>query len=64
MSRKKKLSEAELARFVRAYRRKKRPGHDPNDRAYDRKVVDLIRRMSPEELGALLTGDDEDQAAL
>jgi hypothetical protein len=59
MSRRKKLSEADLALFVRAYQRKRQPGRDPNDRAYDRKVVDMIRRMSAEELDALLSADDD-----
>ncbi len=60
MSRRTKLSEAELAQFLRAYRRKRRPGHDPNDRAYEREVVDLLRRMDPQELDALLSGDDDE----
>jgi hypothetical protein len=54
------LSEDEIARFLRAYRRKRQPGHDPNDRVYDREVVDLIRRMTPEELDTLLNGGEEE----
>jgi len=36
-----------------------RPSHDhqPNDRIYERDVVELIRRIEPEELDALLSGE-------
>jgi hypothetical protein len=39
---------------MKLYRRKKVRGLDPNDRHYDRKVEQLIKRMSPTELDRLL----------
>ena len=61
MARPRKLTEHELAAFLQQYKRKRRPGFDPNDRRYDHKIQELIRRMSPEELDALMHGDEEDQ---
>jgi len=43
-----------LAAFVKKYARKAYPGHDPNDRTYDREVEKLIRKMKPEDLDRLL----------
>jgi hypothetical protein len=43
-------------RFMKLYRRKKVRGLDPKDRQYDRKVEQLIRRMSPAGLDRLLRG--------
>jgi hypothetical protein len=45
-------------RFMKLYRRKKVRGLDPNDRQYDRKVEQLIKRMSPAELDRLLHGGE------
>ena len=52
---------ADVQLFVRRYGRKARAGGlDPNDRDYDRRVENRIRRMSPEDLDALLrAGEDE-----
>jgi hypothetical protein len=44
---------------MRQYGRKAHPGHDPNDRGYDRKMEHLVKHMDPEELDDLLHGDDE-----
>jgi hypothetical protein len=52
---------ADLGRFMRQYQRKRAQGIDPNDRTYDRKLEELIKRMPPEELDRLLH-DDEDEA--
>lgn len=52
--RKKKRLAGELAAFVRQYRRKAHPKWDPNDRGYDRKLEEKIKRMKPEELDAML----------
>ena len=58
--RKRRLS-GKLAKFVQQYARKrgnhKGGGHDPNDRGYDRKIEEKMKRMDPEELDALLNGD-------
>jgi hypothetical protein len=34
------------------------PGHDPNDRRYDREVERRVKRMDPEELDAMMRGED------
>ena len=46
-----------LAVFVKKYARKHYPGHDPNDRSYDREIEKLVRKMKPEELSRLLNED-------
>jgi hypothetical protein len=47
--------------FLQQYERKKRPGKgEPNDRKYDRSIEDAVKRMDPEELDALVRGDDSD----
>jgi hypothetical protein len=45
---------------MQQYERKKRPGQgEPNDRKYDRKLEDAVKRMDPEELEALLRGETD-----
>jgi len=51
--RKKKLA-GDLAAFLRSYRRKAPRGGEPNDRGYDRELEAKLKRMSPEELDALM----------
>jgi hypothetical protein len=46
----------ELGTFMRQYGRKAHPGHDPNDRRYDRGVERLVKQMDPVELDSLLYG--------
>jgi hypothetical protein len=43
---------------MRQYRRKAEHDHDPNDRGYDREVERRIKRMDPQELDALLRGEE------
>jgi hypothetical protein len=51
---------AVLQLFVKQYARKAQKGVEPNDRRYDRKIEERVRRMSPEQLDALLRdGEDE-----
>ena len=58
----KKKIKAEYGVFVKRYARKKpKNGHDPNDRNYDRKLEEIIKRMKPEELAELLNDDEDDQ---
>lgn len=47
--------------FVQRYGRKARTGGlDPNDRNYDHRVEDAVRRMKPEQFDALIrNGEDE-----
>ena len=33
-------------------------GWDPNDRSYDRKLEEKMKRLSPEDLSDLLSGED------
>jgi hypothetical protein len=59
MSQRRRRLVGELGTFMRQYGRKAHPGHDPNDRGYDRKMEHLAKHMDPEELDDLLHGDDE-----
>jgi hypothetical protein len=53
--RKKERLRADLGLFMRQYKRKAcKNGPDPNDRQYDRKLEQRIKRMKPEELDDLL----------
>lgn len=55
----KKKIKAEYGRFIQQYARKKsKKGYDPNDRAYDRKLEEKLKRMKPEAIQELLDGDD------
>ena len=56
-SRKKMRLAGELGCFAQKYARKAHAGHDPNDRGYDRRVESAMRRLRPEELSALLSGE-------
>lgn len=49
---------AQLGRFVQQYGRKAAKGRDPNDRGYDRKLEEKIKRLSPEDLSDLLSAED------
>jgi len=46
--------------FVKKYARKSKGinGFDPNDRNYDRKLEERIKKMNPEKLFELLDEDD------
>jgi len=61
MAKPRKLTEDELAIFLRQYKRKRQPGHDPNDRRFDHEIQQAIRRMSPEELDVLMHGDEDEE---
>jgi hypothetical protein len=43
---------------MRQYLRKNEHGHDPNDRGYDRELERMIKQTDPQELDALLRGED------
>lgn len=56
----KKKIKAEYGVFAQRYARKKsKNGGDPNDRNYDRKLEEKLKRMKPEKLAEILN-DDED----
>jgi hypothetical protein len=48
-----------LGQFLHVYGRKAQKGVEPNDRQYDRKIEELMKHLSPEELSELISGDDE-----
>lgn len=48
----------ELGRFAQQYARRAHKGWDPNDRSYDRKIEEKMKRLPPEELSGLLSGDN------
>lgn len=55
-----KIESDHLHVFLQEYARKAQPGRDPNDRQYDRKLEDKIKRMKPQVLDRLLRNGDED----
>ena len=54
------LKAEEIIRFVQQYARKAQKREDPNDRVYDRKIEQDIKRMRPEDLDALLRHGEDD----
>jgi hypothetical protein len=48
-----------LPAFLREYARTSRREGDPNDRQYDRKLEQEIKRMDPQDLDAMLRDEDE-----
>ena len=45
--------------FLKQYARKKsKNGFDPNDRCYNRKFEEKLKRMKPEEIQELIDDDD------
>ena len=58
MSRRKQRRAAEVPTFMKRYMRKRPLRGEPNDRKYDRKVEELVKRMEPVALDALLRGDE------
>ncbi len=60
MGYRKQRLKAELGSFLRLYGRKADRNHDPNDRHYSRRLERQIKRMPPEELDAIMRGEDED----
>jgi hypothetical protein len=57
MSRRTNKLSAELSAFVQQYKRKAQRGVEPNDRGYSREAEELMKRLSPEELSALLNAE-------
>lgn len=49
----------DLQLFVKKIGRKAHAGHDPNDRQYDRDIARKLRQIPPQELDALLRGEDD-----
>ena len=62
VSRRQKRLGVEVFQFLDQYGRKKRPGSgEPNDRKYDRKIENTVKRMDPQELDELLRDDPADE---
>jgi len=60
VNRRRQWLKENLPAFLREYgRTSRRPDSDPNDRHYDRKLEQEIKRMDPRDLDALLRDDDE-----
>ena len=55
---KQRLANA-TATYLRQIGRKAQKGAEPNDRAYDRKLDDKLKRMRPEDVDALFRGEDD-----
>ncbi len=53
----KKKIKAEYRSFLKQYARKHKNSPDPNDRHYDRKLEEKIKRMKPADLCSLLDDD-------
>ncbi|NHZ79798.1 hypothetical protein F2P44_10995 [Massilia sp. CCM 8695] len=53
----------ELGRFVQQYARKAHKQRDPNDRKYDRKLEEKMKRLSSEELSEMLSGEGVEPVA-
>jgi hypothetical protein len=58
---KKGRMERRFGAFMRLYQRKAQRGIEPNDRRYDHKLEQQIKRLRPEELSDLLSGDAADE---
>ena len=48
-----------LGTFLQQYQRKAQRGVEPNDRHYDRNLEAKLKRMKPEDLGRLMSVDDD-----
>ena len=59
MSKRGKKLALELGVFLKQYARKANRNIDPNDRNYDRKIEQMVKRMDPEELDRLMREDFE-----
>ncbi|AEM51637.1 hypothetical protein [Stenotrophomonas maltophilia] len=58
-SRKDRIAQ-EIGLFMQQYARKAQRHTEPNDRPYDRKLKERLKRLPPEELGRLLSGEEDD----
>lgn len=52
-----------LGTFLQQYQRKAQRGVEPNDRQYDRNLEAKLKRMKAEDLGRLMTDDDDSAGA-
>jgi hypothetical protein len=57
---KKRRLIATTARYLRQIGRKAQKGEEPNDRRFDRKLDEKLKRMRPEDVDALFRGGDDE----
>ena len=57
INRRKQMLAEELGSFVQKYGRKAQKGVEPNDRRYSAEIEERVKRLPPEELSELLSGD-------
>jgi len=55
-----KALASRIGEFLRLYGRKAQRGTEPNDRRYDRKLEQRLKRMKPIDVSALISGSDDD----
>jgi hypothetical protein len=60
MSKRRQKLKSQIGTFMHQYQRKAGPAGDPNDRDYDRRLEEKLKRMSPEEFDALINDTDEE----
>jgi hypothetical protein len=53
-----------IGAFLQQYRRRAQKGQEPNDRRYDPKIEQYLRRLKPEEVDALINDRVEDDLHL
>ena len=61
MSQCKRRLQSKIKPFLRGYGRSKQPGHDPNDRHYDRKLQKKLKKLDPIELDKLMHGEYDER---
>jgi hypothetical protein len=54
----KKKIKLSIGKFLQQYKRKSTKSFDPNDRSYDRKLENIIKKMDPEELSEMINDDE------
>lgn len=57
--RKRSRLAGEIGLFVQQYSRKAQKGIEPNDRQYDHKIEQKMKRLSPLDLSDLLSDEEE-----
>jgi len=54
----KKKIKSDIGVFLKRYKRKSHKGNDPNDRSYDRKLEERLKKMNPEDLSKLMNDEE------
>ena len=60
MSKRGRKLKADLGKFLQQYGRRGASPQDANDRHYDRKIEEMIKRMDPVELDRILRDEADD----